>query len=550
MIRLKRMFARVNLYRTGWVSILDTPEVARDLQWLLERFAFEVDDVTLARLHRGAEEHRVQEEAVEAILRGDRPRLQLVEPARPAREYQQVAADLAISTGRLLITDELGLGKSMTGVLVLRAPDALPALVVTLTHLQHQWVDELQKTLPMLKAHIARKAKPYDLSKIRGLDGEPDVLIMNYQKVAGWADHLAGLIRSVIFDEAQELRRDMTLKYVAAAQIADAARYRIGLTATPVYNYGGEMWNVMNVLAPDALGTKEEFTREWGAGSRHDHVMVRDPEALGTYLRSEGLMIGRTRKEVGRELPEVIRIVQHVDADEETLQKLSGDAVEMAQLILSSSADSKERWKASGELDWRLRQATGIAKAPYVAAFVRMLLDSEEQVVLFGWHRAVYDLWAEQLHDLNPVFYTGTESPNQKLRAEALFKGGHARVMIMSLRAGAGLDGLQEMSHVAVFGELDWSPQVHGQCVGRLHRDGQSDPVVAYFLLSDEGSDPVIAEVLNLKRMQSDPMLNKDWKMVAPAAAAPERVKMLAAEVLRRSGVVIPQESLDDEETA
>lgn len=549
MIRVKRMFTRVNLYRRGEVSIAATDEVARDLQWLLGRFPFKIDDVALARLHREAGEHRAKEETVEAILRGDHPHLRLVDPARPARDYQSVAADLAIATGRLLITDDVGLGKSMTGALVLRAPDALPALIVTLTHLPHQWVEELRKTLPGLKVHIVRRGEPYDLKNLRGMDGEPDVLVMNYHKLAKWADHLTGIMRSVIYDEAQELRREMSMKYEAAAQIADAARYKVGLTATPVYNYGGEIWNVMNVLAPDALGTKEEFVREWGAGSWADHVMVRDPEALGSYLRSEGLMIGRTRKEVGRELPDVIRIVQKVEADEETLDKLSGDAVEMARLIMSSDADGKDRWKASGELDWRLRQATGIAKAPYVAAFVRLLLESEKQVVLFGWHRAVYELWAEQLRDLNPIFYTGTESPNQKLQAEAAFKCGHARILIMSLRAGAGLDGLQERAHVAVFGELDWSPQVHGQCIGRLHRDGQDDPVVAYFLLADEGSDPVIAEVLNLKRMQSEPMVKKDWKLVEPASAAPNRIRLLADEVLRRAGVAIPQES-DDEESA
>jgi hypothetical protein len=44
-----------------------------------------------------------------------------------------------------------------------------------------------------------------------------------------------------------------------------------------------------------------------------------------------------------------------------------------------------------GDFDWKMRQATGIAKAPYVAEFVKLLLESEQKVVLFGWHRDVYD---------------------------------------------------------------------------------------------------------------------------------------------------------------
>jgi superfamily II DNA or RNA helicase len=537
MVRVKRIFGRVRQNRAGAVVIADTPEIARDLEWLLDRHPLRLDAATQGRLTGQADRFRRQEQAVLRVLAGQQIHLGLREPARPARDYQQVAADLAIATGRLLLTDAVGLGKSMSGALVLRAPDALPALVVTLTHLPPQWCGEIAKTLPWLGTHIVAKATAYDPTRRRGVDRPPDVLVMNYAKLAGWADHLAGVVKTVIFDEAQELRRSDSAKYAAAARVADAARYRIGLTASPVYNYGGEIYNVLSVLAPDALGTPEEFVREWAGGSSDGKVRVADPAALGAYLRDQGLMLGRTRKEVGRELPGVFPIPQVINADTAALDQLSGDAVEMARLILDQSTANTRRWQAAGDLDWRLRQATGIAKAPYVADFVRLLLESEPRVVLFGWHRAVYDLWAERLADFQPVFFTGAESPTQKRRAEEAFLSGRSRLLVMSLRAGAGLDGLQEVAKVAVFGELDWSPEVHRQCIGRLARDGQDEPVLAYFLVTEDGSDPVIAEVLNLKRMQSEPMLNPDGRLFEELPSSHDRVRMLAAEVLRRHGL-------------
>jgi hypothetical protein len=69
----------------------------------------------------------------------------------------------------------------------------------------------------------------------------------------------------------------------------------------------------------------------------------------------------------------------------------------------------------------------------------------------------------------------------------------------MSLRSGAGLDGLQKRCSTMVFGELDWSPGVHHQCIGRLDREGQEQPVTAMFLVCDDGSDPPMMEVLGLK---------------------------------------------------
>src|SRR3546814_8997139 len=37
----------------------------------------------------------------------------------------------------------------------------------------------------------------------------------------------------------------------------------LGLTATPIYNYGDEMHTVMSYINPDVLGSREEFLREW-----------------------------------------------------------------------------------------------------------------------------------------------------------------------------------------------------------------------------------------------------------------------------------------------
>jgi superfamily II DNA or RNA helicase len=537
-IRLKRLFARARVSKVGEVALADTPEVARDLEWILDRYPLVVDDDTAKRLEGRADEQREREHLVDTILSGGQVSMgALGEPARPPRGYQTVAANLCIASGRLLLLDDLGLGKSNSGLMVFAAPDAIPAVVVTLTHLPPQWKSEVAKTWPLLRVHIATSGTAYNPAKKREMRGhDPDVLILNYSKLDGWAEYLAGWARTVIFDEMQELRRHQSNKYDAARRVAEACRYRMGLTATPVYNYGGEVYNLVSVLDDDVLGTRDEFAREWGVGSSGDHLTVASPAALGGYLRDQGIMLRRTRAEVGRELPEVIRVHQHVPANADVIADLAGDAVALAEAILNEDTSSKDRFLMSGDLDWRLRQATGIAKAPYVAEFVRLLCETDEQVVLFGWHRAVYDLWEDKLADLRPVFYTGEESPRQKQRSAQEFLDGTSRVLVMSLRAGAGLDGLQEVAHIGVFGELDWSPGVHSQCIGRLHRDGQDEPVVAYFLVSDEGSDPIVADVLGLKRAQSEPIVDPQGALFQEADPSGERVRMLAEEVLRRAG--------------
>ncbi len=486
MIKLKRLFPRLTTYRTGLVGVQDTLDVARDLEWFTTRYPLRCDEVTAAHLAAQAGRHRATEQAILDILAGQRTLSgELQEPARAPRLYQQQAADVVLATNRLLLADDVGLGKTFSSLLVLREPATLPALVVTLTHLPQQWLGELNKSLPWLHGHVITKGTPYNPAAKRGSGGRaPDVLITSYSKLAGWADHLAGQVQTVIFDEIQELRHGTaSLKGTAAAQIADKAGYRMGLSATPVYNYGGEIHSVMSILAPDALGSRSEFLREWGSveiGMGGRNVKVRDPAALGTYLRDQGLLLRRTRKEVHRELPDPVEVEQHVDTDHATIEQVAADVAETARVLLGETATPEERFRAAGEVDWRMRQATGVAKAAYVAEFVKLLLESEQRLVMFGWHREVYDIWLAALADCSPVLYTGTESASQKARSAEAFRSGDSRVLMMSLRSGAGLDSLQDCCSVTVFGELDWSPEIHRQCIGRLARDGQKETVVAY----------------------------------------------------------------------
>lgn len=538
-VRIKRLFPRASPYQAGWVVVSETPEVGRDLLWLLERYPMDMDAVTRLRLGARAEEHRRTEKLVEEILAGSyEGRNGYRTPAREPRDYQVVAADLAAATGRLLLLDAVGLGKSMSGLLTLRDMNLLPAVVVCYPHLERQWAREVTSTFPELRVHAVTSMEPYDPVERRG-GKRPDVLIVPWSKLRGWGHHLTGQARTVIFDEAQELRTGTSQKYAAACEVARSAIVRIELTATPVYNYGGEIFNVVNVIAPDVLGTRSEFIREWcgvdeeQAGADRN-ARVRDPAGLGIYLREQGVMLRRTRREVGRELPATVRVPQEVDLDARILDS-DADVVDLADAVLSKQIGSRERFLAAGELDWKLRRLTGLAKAPYVAAYVEALLeDDDDKVVLYGWHRDVYSQWRMRLARHSPVWYTGSESKAAKGRSFDEFVHGDSRILIVSLRAGAGLEGLQGASHTCVFGELDWSPGVHEQAIGRLARDGMGEHVTAFFLYCMAGSDPVIMETLALKQSQSEPLIDPDADPFTPVKHDESRVRRLAEAVRNR----------------
>ncbi|MER5608317.1 DEAD/DEAH box helicase [Micromonospora tulbaghiae] len=538
MMKLKRNFPRAwQDPRRGYLMLTATTEVARDLEWFCERHPLApVDAESLAQLNKMAAEHRNTEEQVARILGGAVVDHGHRAPAVEPRDYQKLVPEMLRAQGYLLLGDDVGLGKTLASSLILTDPAALPALIVAPTHLVKQWAyEELPKYYPWLRVHVIKQGTPYDTSLVRKRPGpRPDVLVTNYHKLVGWGDHLAGEVATVIFDEGHELRTGPgTGKYVAASLIAQEARYKIACTATPVYNYADEVYNVVSILDPEVLGTNDEFTREWGGKK------IPNPRALGAYLRESGIMLRRTRKEVGRELPPVSSMIQPVETDHQRLEHLLQQGiVAMAAKVLDDATGQEERFTLSGQLDIKLRHATGVAKAPYVAQFVKMLLESEEKILLVGHHHDVYEQWRVLLADYNPVFYTGRQSDNQKREAKNQFIHGDSRVLIMAVRSGAGLNGLQEVCSTVVFGELDWSPAQHHQVIGRLARDGQQGPVAAFYMLSDDGADPPMAEILDLKRRIADPINDPDAEVVQPSSAvAMDRVKALAADLLRRRGV-------------
>lgn len=434
---------------------------------------------------------------------------------------------------------------TLSAIGMLKGGGFFPALVVCPKQVANQWANEvLPWALPGVRTHILEGTRPYDIAQRAGqaelFAGRrsnnrslPDVLVTTYERLSAWASTLAPdgrepLVRAMVLDECVALRHRDTDKYRAAAHISERVDAVFGLDGYPIANYGAEIGNILDVIRPGCLGNEEEFTREWCTTTDEARKRrIRDPVAFGLRLRTEGLLLRRTAHEVGRELPPISIVRVPLDGDRSKLDAIRGRAGELARTILAQGADPLAKGRAFRDLDRIARQATGIAKAPAAAEFVRGLVERGERVVVAAWHREVHTILAEQLKDYAPAFYTGDETDKQKAEALRRFKSKETPILVLSLRSGSGIDGLQYTDcRVVVEVELDWAPNVHDQLRARVARDGQPDPVTVYTLVIDDGSDPVVADVICAKRGNSAPVIDPS----KPAAEIPEadRAAMLA----------------------
>ena len=483
--------------RRGEARFTANRRIIGDVNWLMLRYPLEIAPRDRAlwesALGQAREHARLRAQAEKLPQRSTPPEGTFT---GELREFQKEGLSFLLANPRTLLADEMGLGKTVQALACLAATGEFPALIVVPPHLLRNWQAEAVRFLRI-------DGKPPRVCVLTGLKPyqppEADIYIIHYLLLRGWKQALPQMgFRTVIFDEMQELRHGGTEKYSAASLLAEECERVIGLSGTPIYNKGSEIWNVVNILDFHCLGDWESFTRAWCDG--YGNHLVRDPALLGDHLRREGLILRRMKQEVLTELPPKRRLVQEIDADDKVYRELMRPVIEMLGSLRALHPEARERAMLEEQVGRGERQATGVAKAPFVAAFVRALLDNGEKVLLFAHHHAVMDIYKKELTSYHPAFLTGRETTKQKDDAVARFMEGKTNLCVISLRAASGLN-LQRASCV-VFGELDWSPAVHSQAEDRAHRMGQKDSILCYYLVAPQGSDRDMQDALGLKVSQ------------------------------------------------
>lgn len=500
----KRLFPGAEGRQAGHAKFPANKRSFADLVWFLQRYPLRIEnpDEFQAAYKETCDYVLKRQE----ILKTPSTRLPDTLFNGVLRPYQEESLAWSLTNRRTLIADGMGLGKTVGALAFLATEQAWPALIVPPSHLVRHWDQFVHGFLDVAgsdEGSLFAQGKPL-VHVIRGTKDkhlpEAHIYIIHYLLLRAWRTVLRDLgIRRIIFDEIQDLRHAGTEKYSAASELSSLADDVIGLSGTPIYNRGGEIWNVMNIIEYHCLGDWDSFTREWCTGYGSD--VVKEPERLNAYLRREGLMLRRRKEDVRQDLPAKERIVESIDFDDGLFAQFIGEAVKLAR-DAEEVKDHLRRGRMERQAINQTRLATGVAKAPAIAAFVRGILEAEEPTLVFAHHHAVVDILLDELKDFSPVVISGRESEAQKWANKEAFREGKTNLCIISLRSATGIDGLQERARMVVFAELDWSPAVHSQAEDRAHRDGQKYPVFCYYPVTDSGTDPDMMEALGFKISQ------------------------------------------------
>ena len=246
--------------------IPDNTENVKQLGWILERYPLDILSKTVWQ------RKKIKPNANKKIL----SKIEKLVRAKPGPQFngkllnfQKEGLDFLLkSSGNALLADEMGLGKTVETLAYLASEkQAYPVLVIAPLVTLNNWQREIGKFLhkKSRNGRIVENKVPSSVIIRRGKTaelGKFDFYIINYDLLFKRLGDLSKLgLKTIVCDEVQYLRSKTTKKYDAVKKLAalQSIKYRIGLSGTPIYNRGSEIWPIVDILRPGLLGNFKEF---------------------------------------------------------------------------------------------------------------------------------------------------------------------------------------------------------------------------------------------------------------------------------------------------
>ncbi|MFE4050482.1 DEAD/DEAH box helicase [Streptomyces sp. YIM B13518] len=414
------------------------------------------------------------------------------------RGYQSFGARFAIVQRKVIIGDEMGLGKTVESLAVLahlHAKGSSHFLVVCPAAVVTNWVREV-RTKSDLRAYRLHGPGRDDALKSWIRNG--GVAVTTYDTL-GWME---GRIPErvapacLVFDEAHYIKNPDARRTQRSTALIHASERAVLLTGTPLENRIEEFRNLVGYLRPDlSISASELAPRQFRK------------QVAPAYLR-------RNQEDVLTELPE------RVEVDEWMPMSSADEQRYRAAVIEGNFAAMRQAALLAGVRSGKMQRLIDI---------VQEAEDNERKVLVFSYFRNVLDEVASILPGkiFGPLTGSVPAAKRQSM-VDEFSQAPHGAVLVAQIVAGGVGLNIQSAS-VVVICEPQLKPTTEWQAIGRSHRMGQLESVQVHRLLSEEGVDQRIIEILARKNQ-----LFAEFARVSETAdSAPEAFDITDAELAR-----------------
>lgn len=363
-----------------------------------------------------------------------------------------------------IVAHEPGLGKTRIAI----EAAVLPALIVCPASVRNHWIAEIAKWRP-------EESIGWGMFSVISYT-DPDLFLMNPRHY-----------NTLIVDEVHYIksptakRTALVCTLIRAMQEKGEKRRTSGrtimLSGTLVPNRPIELWPLLYAMRVTDMGY-EDFAYRYADAyvDEFGQLDVRGESNLGEL----NLMV----------LPHCIRFMK-----EDVLDQLPSKTYRV--LALDLPLGEGEKTYSVGTLRDLVRTQVppmevmslilaeqGRRKLPQVVEHCRLALEEEKKIVVFAHHREMIEGICDKLCEHRPVRLWGgmtDEEKHQNIQSFVHVPG--VRVFVGQIQAaGVGIDGLQHECSRVIFAEGSWVPSDITQASDRVHRIGQTKPVLVDLL--------------------------------------------------------------------
>lgn len=385
------------------------------------------------------------------------------------RGYQAFGARFSLVQKKVIIGDEMGLGKTIEALTVLahlHGKGKRHSIVICPAAVLTNWMREVSSKSelhPRRLYGVGREDALRDWVRIGGVG------VTTFGSLGWLEDALPDPVdvACVVVDEAHYIKNPQALRSIRTSEVIERAEHALLLTGTPLENRVEEFKALVSYVNPklvvDATDLRPKLFRK---------------QVATAYLR-------RNQEDVLTELPELIET-------DEWISMSPSDRAKYRSAVLEGNFAA-------------LRQAAmvatqGSAKLERLLEIVEEAQANGRRVLVFSQFLNVLDTVVHALGDraVGPLKGSVPALKRQQM-VDDFSTSGFGSVLVAQITAG-GIGLNIQAASVVIICEPQLKPTSEWQAIARSRRMGQLETVQVHRLLSDEGVDVRITELLARKR--------------------------------------------------
>lgn len=453
--------------------------------------------------------------------------------------YQRAGAEFLRVAERALLCDGLGAGKTRQAIMAMmrmfqEGANPFPALIIAPNSTKTGWRREVEEVWPGLTAVVIKGSAA---KRRQQLESPAHVYIMNWEalrshsrlapygnialkrcKECGGEDeritwkmcqvHPRELnqikFNTVVADECHRAKDPTTAQTRALWAATGDARFRIGMTGTPIADTVDDLWPILHWLAPEEHPTKTKYIDRYAelsfnAFGQPTVIGIKQDTKEEFFKILDPRMRRMPKDLVLRHLPPVVRERRDVEMgakqkkayeqmrdqmvaelDDGNMLTVTSPLTRVTRLLqfASSYAEIEQytQWNAKKGIHEVLERVRLSDPSCKLDAFMDDLPDFDDPVVVFSQSRQLIELLSNRLskHGKNGIEHgliTGAQNEDERQFHIDNFQGGKTQFILCTTGAG-GVGLTLTAGRIGAFLSRPWSSVENIQAEGRYHRIG------------------------------------------------------------------------------